>query len=52
MYNNKSINGLIDIEADTIVSNYYNGVPSEKIIYLSNVTSDIQQQIDYLNKFQ
>ncbi len=49
MNNNKSINGLVDIQADTIESNYYNGVPSSKIIYLSNVTSDIQQQIDNLN---
>ena len=49
MNNNKSINGLVDIQADYIESNYYNGVPSSKILYLSNVTSDIQQQIDYLN---
>jgi hypothetical protein len=49
MNNNKSLNGLVDIQADTIESNYYNGVPSSKILYLSNVTSDIQEQINSIS---
>jgi hypothetical protein len=47
--NYKTINGLIDIQADSIESNYYNGILGDQVIYLSNVTSDIQQQINSLS---
>ena len=47
--NNKTINGLIEIDSDYVVSDYYNDVNGNQLIYLQNVRSDIQQQIDNCN---
>lgn len=34
------------INASSIVSNYYNGLPNQNLLYLTGSTSNIQQQID------
>lgn len=47
MNNNiKTLNGLIEIESDYITSDYYQDVAGNQILYLQNVRSDIQEQID------
>ena len=40
----KSMTGLIKINADT-----YNEIPSQDILYLSGLTSNVQQQINDIN---
>ena len=40
----KSMTGLIKINADT-----YNEIPSQDILYLNGLTSNVQQQINNIN---
>lgn len=47
-FNNKTLNGLIEIDSNSIYSDYYEDVAGNQLTYLSNVRSDIQQQIDSL----
>ena len=37
MNSNKTLNGLVDIECDTIKINYYNVVNGNQLIYIQNV---------------
>lgn len=45
----KNLTGLVTVNADDIYSEYYEDIPSENIVYLNGLTSNVQQQIDAIN---